>query len=520
MDLTLDELDAAIQLAGEAGDDEAVLELNSQVERIMNQPKSAQDVAGEYQSWWDKVTEPNRPEFDVAESAKRFGISTAVGAGIGALSPDPLTTVAGGLAGASGAVAEELGRAMGVSDFTRTAMGVVGSLGIEAIPVVYKYLGTRLTAKAPGVPARVGVGGGEGSILSNRVESSALDSIRQKLFGKASFELGVTPKNMVDTQAKLSQQFFGMPNVSEESVSTLLRKKFYDTLKDAKESTVKKTIEVAPAKFDAFGRQIAPSQTKQVIESNAFINSPEFKSLLKDLQIQAKTPKRAPKGARKDLIKILQNELDPKVTDSSKSVLNLIQNGGEYIGSTGETQKLITESMQNALKKRFDEYLERTVGAKQYEQLKYAERQEFIAQAKDYIPRLLEGGWRSGNEKYKMVMDTVKNSPETKAEYIKALYQHIGSLKTPEAALGEFRRLANGLVDGKIITEAEKNALYKKVTSFEKDLPRAKILEQVKSSIGLSLTELLSTQSANFLVPDLPKEDYLNPNNNEMVFAL
>jgi hypothetical protein len=176
--------------------------------------------------------------------------------------------------------------------------------------------------------------------------------------------------------------------------------------------------------------------------------------------------------------------------------------------------------MQNALKKRFDEYLERTVGAKQYEQLKYAERQEFIAQAKDYIPRLLEGGWRSGNEKYKMVMDTVKNSPETKAEYIKALYQHIGSLKTPEAALGEFRRLANGLVDGKIITEAEKNALYKKVTSFEKDLPRAKILEQVKSSIGLSLTELLSTQSANFLVPDLPKEDYLNPNNNEMVFAL
>tara|TARA_R110000803_G_scaffold7555_4_gene24400 strand:- start:6 stop:1559 length:1554 start_codon:yes stop_codon:yes gene_type:complete len=510
----LQELEQALVAASDAKDDAAASAIAKEIDVILTGPKTAKDVASQFTSFWDGVTENNRPEFDVEKSAKRLGISTAMGAGIGAISPDPMTTALGAAAGFTGGLSEEVGRAIGVSDLTRTGMGVVGSLGVELLPMAYRFLRTRLTAPTPIISGRVGMGGGGGGqeVISDRVQLATLNKMKTQLFGKKAFDISVEPKNVVDTQVRLHGELLGSPNISGESVSTILRQQLYDSLKTAKNSTTKSTVVVSPAKYDAFGKVVSPKQTKQVVDSNIFIKSPEFKSLLKDLFTLSKTPQRAPMGDKRNLIKILKNELDPKVDDSAKTLLNLIQNGGVYTvskkGGDAETKQLITEEMRAVLKTRFDDYLERTVGAKKYQQLKYAEKEEFIALAKDYIPELLNNKWRLGNPSYKAVIDTVKNNPETRVEYAKALNQHLLSLDSPKAIRSEFIRLNDSLKQAKILDSKKIRSMFNEINLLEKNFAKEKGLMQIKSLISTAITGAVSEETANIIVPSTPASVY------------
>lgn len=502
MSYTIEELETALLNAEEAGDAEAATLLANEINTAMNQPNTATDILTKPKTMFEQLTAPNKPEFNLDDAVSRVGTSAALGAGIGAILPNPATATLGAVSGAGGAIAGELGRAMGVSDLTRTGMEVVGSLGVEAVPMAASFLRTRLTAAAPTMgmgTGRVGISPVSNEVVSDRVAQHALRQTQLKLFGKEAFDLKIKPENFMNTQNKLSQEILGDVAVSDKTVSSVLRERLYDTMKQGK-SSGSLYDEVTPAQFDNFRIQTAPEQTKQVLVKDVFANSPEYKTLLQDVSLLAKTPKQADAGARRDLVKIIKNELDDSVEDSSERLIGLIQDGGIFEvakkGADAETKTLISEPMRKALKNRFDEYLERTVGAKQYQQLKNVEREEFIAKAKDYIPELLNNAWRMGTPEYRSVINTVKTSPETRSEFAKALNQHLGSLDNTRAIKNELRRLSPGLKEAKVLDSDAIRKLYNTAGEFDKKFSNQKAVTQIKSLISTALTGAIATESA------------------------
>lgn len=515
MEYSLEELEDALEYYDAQGDTESAQEIASQIQAIMTNPKSVEDVAAEPQSWWDRVNEPNRPEFDAVESGKRVLESTLFGAGIGAVLPPPSTAVIGGAAGFGSGLAGELGRAMGVSDVTRTGMEVGAGLGVEAAPMALKALRGSLSTPAPVVSelapgARIRTFASGNNIVPERVQEVALQNAQIKLFGKPTFDLNVVPTNFIETQANLQAKYLPEAAIGagidpSATVSSQFRGNLYDTIKKQGQSFKEKTVEVSPARRDSLGMLIAPAQTRTVKETDVFYNSPEFKELLNDIRILKKSPKEATGGEVRNLIKTVKNETDPEVVNASEKILNLMQNGGAYIvgkkGGEAETKQLISEPMREALVKRFDQYLERNTGAPLYSQLKEIEKAEFVAKAKDYIPRLLQNSWRASSEEYKAVLNTVKMNPETRVLFGNALIEHIGTLGTTTQMKSELRRLDKVISDSKLLTSQQVRDLFKKITNFDKEFGKQKAYTLGRSLVTSALTGAISAEMANIIEP-------------------
>lgn len=514
MDISLEELEQALLDAENAGDIAAANAIAADIESIVQEelakPKTAQEVAGAPKSFWEKLTAPNPPEpFNPIEAAKRVGLSTAEGAGLGALSLTPTGVGIGAASGFASGVAGEFARMQGAGDLQRGAIEATAGLGTEVLPMAAKAgvkLVVPISTKAGG--ARATAYESSSGLVSGKVQDLSLRQTQVKLFGKPSLSTQMDNKNFLTTQSELRQKYLGEdafnPSVIPEgfTVSSKLRQDLYDQLKRTQGTIT--TQRKIPATYDEFRIQRTPEKTIMEKKPNVFYNSPEYKELLSELANLAKRPEKAPGKARANLIQTIKNETDPSVPKEAAvdDLINLIQNGGAFekgkIGQDSNVITLITPEMQSVLRDKFNKYLNRTLGEEKYNVLKNVERQEFIAKAKDEIPFLLNSNWRRGTEDYNRAILTASSDPATKALYAKAYLQHLSNPKfdTTQKLINEHKSLGKSLVDAKIITPKQEAEILQSINQFDKTKSSKITKNTILSLISTPLIGTISAETA------------------------
>lgn len=400
---------------------------------VNNQPSIQSAKPTETQSFFEQANPAGSPllrEFLSPTDPKAFNINnvllgTGVGAGIGAFG-GPVGAIAGGLEGAVSSVGGEIQRQRGASEATQ----LVTEAGLGGITQAAWKWGAK---KALGLlPLKT-------RTVTNEIvkdipkEEEAIYLAKQKQFGPSKMESLYSTKNIDATQSALRSEYGanGIDIPIDRNVSDFLRDKLYSNLKTLKSDVITSTEKI-PAQYDSFGLQIAPEKVITKSKPNVFYNSPEFKELLNDLQ-DLKQRKLINSSDISNTVDKLKNELSPRpgvVKESQSDLINLIQNGGTFSPKEdiNKISSLINKPTQDALRTRFNQYLERNLGSQEYNILKDVEKKEFIAEARDSIPTILTTKFTHLDKPYKDALDNIAQSPEGKAEFVKAVDQHFFNL--------------------------------------------------------------------------------------------
>lgn len=436
-------------------DEQIDWEDNIDWEKEINQPRTAQEIASQPKSFFENITAPNTPEgFNALDALGRIGASTAMGAGTGLVFP-VIGPIAGGVSGLASGIAGEAARVQGASDLDRFAAESVAGLGTTLAGPTAKALSK--------VVSPVSYRGGRAiSILeSDRIAERALQETKNKLFGKATFDVNAVPVNAEETQLALRQSLGNLDIPTDMKASSFVRQQLYSNLK-----------------------QLRATQPDSV-----FIKSPEYKELMEGVK-DLVTRTRMSKEEVANLNKILAEDLSkrPGVSDfATDDIINLIQNGGVYQvskkGAEAETRTKIPEDARLLLREKFNKYLERSFGKDDvtYNALKDIERQEFIAEARDAIPALINSKFRVGSKELDFVLNTVKNSPEGKRDLVNAVNQHLASFDDTKKLLTEFGRLRGPLKEAGIYTDKQIRDMYQKINSFDANLSKQSKIDFLKT---------------------------------------
>lgn len=441
-----------------------------------NLPK---ELATDLASWWEARTKPNEPEpFDLATSLKRVGTDTAAMAALGSVIPG-YGTVAGAASGAIGGIAGEVARNLGASDIATFGAEMLGG---EA-PVVLEA-GARGISKVVS-PASYRGGRAVGLFESDRLRQDSLNQVKKNYFGKPAFDLDIIPENTEAFQVA-TKQALGIPETNPNSVSSILRQRFY-------------------ADVESLGQK----------GTQGFIKSPEYTELTDKLNLLAKS-NRLEKAEKSALNNILKLEVD-KDPEARKlfidEMTNYIQNGGAFQISTidGKPQiaQKINSKVQAALRETFDKYLERNLGSKKFSELKEIERKEFEAKARDLIPSIVSSRGTLPKDDIDFILSNVKNSPVVKAEFSQALMQRLADPKLDTSAklLSEFRKYNKDLVQLGVFDRKGLQEFYTKLNKFDKAVDAKQIRNIIITSLVVPVTtaEVATVSSKSFPSP-LPRE--------------
>lgn len=430
--------------------------------------RAATEVQGQktpFQQAFGSLVEPTAPE---EFSWKDVGTSAAMGAGLGTVIGGPAGGVIGGITGGISGVAGEVAGTQGVSPIGRFAIelgaGGLPQFGINAAQRFGASIRTRNLAKLFKEP---------------ELDQKANETAKTILFGKRQLPEGYTVANSDATQANLRRQYLGETDETMgafapgKKVSDILRDKLYTGLQTARD------------------------------ENKTFLKSDEFKGLMEDLK-DLRARDMLDGTSLKSLTTILGEELStrPNVRGkASQDILNLIQNGGVYTvakkGAEVETKTKINEATRAALKKRFDEYLERNMGSKAYSELKTVEAAEFAAQARDEIPLILQSNFKYGSPEMEAVLSSIKNSPEGKKDFAVAVMQHLRGFDDEAKILSEFSRLRPALKEAGVFSSEEISNIYKNIKSFEKVRDTATRINRVKNAVLFPLVGATSAEVTN-----------------------
>lgn len=443
-------------------DEEVQWESPSAVQRV------ATEVEGQktpFEQAFGGLTQPTTPE---EFSWRDVGTSAAMGAGLGTVIGGPAGGVIGGITGGISGVAGEVAGTQGVSPIGRFATelvaGGVPQVGVNLAQRFGASIRTRNLAKLFKEP---------------ELDQKANETAKTILFGKRQLPEGYTVANSDATQANLRRQYLGETDETMgafapgKKVSDILRDKLYTGLQTARD------------------------------ENKAFLKSDEFKGLMEDLK-DLRARDMLDGTSLKSLTTILGEEMSnrPNVREkASQDILNLIQNGGVYTvakkGAEVETKTKINEATRAALKKRFDEYLERNMGSKAYSELKAVEAAEFAAQARDEIPLILQSNFKYGSPEMDAVLSSIKNSPEGKKDFATAVMQHLRGFDEEAKILSEFSRLRPALKEAGVFSSEEISNIYKNIKSFEKVRDTATRINRVKNAVLFPLVGAVSSQTTN-----------------------
>jgi len=448
-------------------------------------PETVAEKLATPKSMWDIFTTPIQPQpFSGKDVLAEGAIGTGIGAALGAptLVGAPAGALTGGILGLTGGMAGEVSRSMGNSPATTLAAETIFGLGTQTLGIGAKAVTGLLPWKGR-VVARM---------LPGRLEENASKIVGEKMFGKDTYDILHTTENSEAVQNALKAEIFGADEIAfskniGKKASTILRDDYYNTLQKLKETNIVSS-EVVPATFDKLGMKVTEAAKKTTSMPNVFSTSPEYKLLLDDVAVLAKRDRMKP-AEIVSLQKILRNELskDPNIAATSRQdVLNLLQNGGVYTvakkGAEVETKTKIPEDARKALVARFDQYLERNVGEKQYSALKAAEKQEFIAEARDTIPTLLDEQLRIGSPSVDNAIALINQSPTGKQDVINAYQQQIKSLDSPEAMLKYHRTTASKLRELGILDRKKSMEISDKIKAIPKgvsDIVRKQTLKNI-----------------------------------------
>lgn len=443
-------------------DEEVQWESPSAVQRV------ATEVEGQktpFEQAFGGLTQPTTPE---EFSWRDVGTSAAMGAGLGTVIGGPAGGVIGGITGGISGVAGEVAGTQGASPIGRFATelvaGGVPQVGVNLAQRFGASIRTRNLAKLFKEP---------------ELDQKANETAKTILFGKRQLPEGYTVANSDATQANLRRQYLGETDETMgafapgKKVSDILRDKLYSGLQTARD------------------------------ENKAFLKSDEFKGLMEDLK-DLRARDMLDGTSLKSLTTILGEEMSnrPNVREkASQDILNLIQNGGVYTvakkGAEVETKTKINEATRAALKKRFDEYLERNMGSKAYSELKAVEAAEFAAQARDEIPLILQSNFKYGSPEMEAVLSSIKNSPEGKKDFAVAVMQHLRGFDEEAKILSEFSRLRPALKEAGVFSSEEISNIYKNIKSFEKVRDTATRINRVKNAVLFPLVGATSAEATN-----------------------
>lgn len=470
-----------------------------EVLKALNAPETASEVLAAPKSWW---TAPTTPPSDGALS--RIGESGLYGAGIGAAMGAPTGVgvipgaVAGGISGLASGVAGEIARAQGAPEPVIMTAELAGG----SVPSILKNIAAKGLSAMPY----------RGKVLAGffetpQVEQKVSTLTKDILFGKSALPVGYSVDNSLATQTELRQKYLGetldtLGDISpDKKVSDILREKLYNGLQAARDKTIT-TATVPSVVRDVMGVPISGGKAVLSTEQNAFIRSPEFKSLMEDLK-DLRGRDMLDGTSFKSLTTILGEELStrPAVKEkASQDILNLIQNGGVYtVGKKGaelETKTKINEATRSALKQRFDEYLQRNMGSKAYSELKAAESAEFAAKARDEIPMILESKFKYGSKEMQDVLDSIKNSPEGKRDFSTAVMQHLRGFDTEKEMMAEFNRLRPALKEAGVYNNQQISNIYTKIKSYEKIKDTGMRFKNVQNALTFPLVGVGASEAA------------------------
>jgi hypothetical protein len=438
------------------------------------------------QNWWESVNQPNpRQEFDW----KNVAMSGAIGAGMGAPFAG-IGVVGGGIAGLTSGLVGEVSRMAGGSDVQNFGAEMLGG----TVPALTKTIAKPLVKIASYRAGRVS------DLVPDNSEAIAIRKAKEKIYGKNTIDTIFTTENSDATQIALRNEYFPNLQVPQDTtVSKYMREQMYDKIKALR---TQQDVKVTPPKAGVVPYGTRTGDTVEVVDApQIFSQSAEFQALMmRDLKALYERD-RISKKELNSLFKIIRtdNSKNPDVVaTSTKDIVNLIQNGGSFVRE-GVEQKKIPEEAQKLLRERFNQYLERNLGSQEYNTLKAVEKAEGVARARDAIPTILDNKFRLGSNEYDTVLSFIKDSPEGKKDFVKAISQHLSSLKDEASMKREFIRLRPALADSKVLSKEELAGISAKINMFDKTAKREKNIDLLKQVILAPMIGVLSSESASKL---------------------
>jgi hypothetical protein len=521
-------------------------ELQQEIQAYQKTTQQKMAETKQNQSFLEKITSPNDPQ---PFSWTNVGVSTAIGAGLAV--PTGVGVPLGAAGGFLSGIAGETARSVGASDLNTFGAEMFGGTVPALTKTVAKPLVKIVSYRA----------GRATDLIPDNAEQIALRKAKEKIYGKDTIDVIHTTENLDAVQQTLRNELF--PNVlipENKPVSTYLRESMYDKIKTLRTSqpdiVVESPIREASRGFSkqadtttASGSTdiIPSSRGSEVVTTNRgtdvvtrkettsvgqrnntgvsnyqsqgsseafdtinvkgrpvlFSQSQEFKDLMtKDLKALYARDRISPKelASLHKIVRTDSSSMPDVVNTSTEDIINLIQNGGTFVRE-GVEQKKIPEEAQKLLRNRFNEFLERNLGTKEYNKLKEVEKLEFIAKARDTIPTLLDSKFRLGSDEYSRVLGFIKDSPEGKVDFNKALLQHLSSLKDEVQMKREFIRLRPAIAEAKVLSKEELAGLSAKINSFDKTVKAEKRLELLKQVIVTPLIGAASAETSSKLTP-------------------
>lgn len=425
-------------------EDDIPQELSSAIQ----QPLSVEERLTQPKTMFEDLTSPTEPKpFSFSNVAK----DTVIGAGVGAIFTGPTApagALIGGAAGLTGGVLSELANATGQSPLTKVVAGAVGG----EIPVVAKISGKGVLKAFNWKTGRLVE---EFSEITPK-QSYEILKAKKDLYGDMLVDKLYTTEKSDILQNEVRQKFPEIEFKPNEKASTTLREKLY----------------------------------KDISANNDFTKSPEYAQLTRDIQIS----KELVEGSKGDLPIITkmfnaQQSKLPEVRErSTKSILNLVQSGGKFKSKKGETEQLISEEAQTALKNRFEQYLERNAGKNSYQDLKAVEAAEFGALAEDTMTTLKQTNFKfSDTAQKEQILLSLKNSPTGSDTFKQSFIEYLGTLKDETAMKAAFNRMRPVMDDLGVLKRADQEEIYKKVVEFEKNVAKNKKAQTVRELISGAL---------------------------------
>lgn len=464
---------------------------NPSVSKVVNE-------ANLQKTFVDKMLENNPPEpFDPLQTAKNIGISTLAGAGIGAAF-EGVGAPIGAAAGLSGGIYDELSRNLGASDAVRYGGGFLAGELPAVVPTVAK--------KAAHLISPLSYRGGRAVSLleSDRTTQAALQKAREATFPQKYGKLNMYPQFAEEVQDTLKTKLFNDPNFAPNmKASDILRDDLYAKVSGLRSN---KSVNVSAPDSGIVPFGTRAGDTIDLVENPIlFSKSPQFKELMGEMDVLKERIKVSPTEL-KSLVKIITNDSNKNpqvVAKSTEDLLNLIQNGGSTIVSRidgkPQTQALIPEPVQEALRRKFNDFLKANLGTKEYDVLKQTEKLEFIAKARDEIPSILNSGFKFGSKEFDNVLNTIKASPEAKNELNSALIEHFSTFgnksidgiseTTSKGLRNEFNRLRPALLDSGLMSSKQAREIYDRIAKFD-ELKASK--EKIEVAKRLIVTPLIS----------------------------